>query len=235
MTNNFDLNNFNELIGQASESILCNDECRRNKEEELLKQKYLNSKTNLATAPNQKKEAEKNYIVFTKGITGYNDFLDEKLHSEANIISNEFINNFNKESDKIKSQIDSYDGILINFRNIVELYNQYKIENLELSNELKIETNDILTNERKTFYEDQNIDRLKFFYSYFFITIYVIFVFCFGIFSYIYPSSFAWPIRLCILIGFIILPFISTILLGKIIFILYEIYNLLPKNIYKNP
>jgi hypothetical protein len=235
MSNTFNFNKFNELVSQASDAILCNSECRRKRKEEQLKQKYLNSKTNLATASNQEDIAEKNYIVFTKGETAYNDLLDEKLREKANLISEKFLDNFNEESQKIKSQVTSYSGILVNFRNIVDLYLQYKRENIELFKELKEETNDVLTNERKTYYEDQSIDRLKFFYSYFFTTIYIIFVLCFGSFSMIYPSNYTRQVRLALFIGFILLPFISTWIVGKIIYLLYEIYDLLPKNVYKNP
>jgi hypothetical protein len=234
MSDSFNLNNFNQLISQASDAIMCNSECRRNKQEELLKQKYLNSQTNLATASNQENIAEKNYILFTKGESAYNDFLDNKLQEKANLISEKFIENFNKESNIIKSQISSYSGILLNFRNIVDLYLNYKRENIQLFKKLKEETNDVLTNERKTYYEDQNIDRLTFFYSYFFITIYVIFVLCFGGFSFIYPSNYSWKFKLALFVLFIILPFISTWIVGKIIYFLYEIYDLLPKNVYKN-
>jgi hypothetical protein len=234
MSNLFNLNNFNQLISQASNAILCNSDCRKKKQEEELKQKYLNSQTNLATASNQENIAEKNYIIFTKGQSAYNDFLDNKLQNTANQISEKFMENFNEEIKKIKSEVSSYSGILINFRNIVDLYLNYKRENIELYKELKQETNDVLTNERKTYYEDQNIDRLKSFYSYLFLSIYIIFVICFGSFTLIYPSSFSWQVKLIIFISFIILPFISTWVLGKIIYLLYEIYDLLPKNVYKN-
>jgi hypothetical protein len=233
MSHLFNLNNFNELISKASDAILCNSDCQKKKQEELLKQKYLNSKTNLVTAPSQEYIAEKNYIVFTKGQIAYNDFLDNKLEDTANQISEKFINNFNEEVKKIKSEISSYSGILINFRNIVDLYLNYKRENIELYKKLKEETNDVLTNERKTYYEDQNINRLKSFYSYLFLTIYVIFVICFGSFTLIYPSSYSWKVKLIIFIGLIILPFISTWIVGKLIYLLYEIYDLLPKNVYK--
>lgn len=235
MSNTFNLNNFNELISQASESLLCDSECRKNKQEELLKQNYLKSKTNIATASNQENIAEKNYIIFTKGENAYNDFLDNKLQEKANLISKNFLENFNEEAKKIKSQVSSYNGILINFRNIVDLYLNYKRENIELYKELKEETNDVLTNERKTYYEDQNIDRLKSFYSYFFIIIYIIFVFCFAIFSFIYPSTYSRQTRLILFFIFLILPFISTWIVGKIIYFLYEIYDLLPKNVYLDP
>ena len=53
MNNQFDMNKFNTLISQASDAILCNSECRNQREADNLKQNYLNSQTNLASASNQ--------------------------------------------------------------------------------------------------------------------------------------------------------------------------------------
>jgi hypothetical protein len=116
---------------------------------------------------------------------------------------------------------------------LVNRWYKYKKENYELSKQLKEETHDVLTNERKTYYEDQQNDVLNFYYYYFLFTIYVIIVICFGVFSLIYPSLYNWKIRCFIFLLFAVLPFISTWLLGKIIQILYWLFNLLPKNVYK--
>ena len=123
--------------------------------------------------------------------------------------------------------------MLINFKNVVELFLKYKKENKELFKELKEESNDVLTNERKTYYEDQQIDTLKFYYFYFILTIYIIVVLCFGIFSLMYSSQSSFLKKLAIFIGLIFLPFISTYILGFIISIFYKIYNIIPKNVYK--
>jgi hypothetical protein len=232
MNNQFDMNKFNKLVEQASDAILCNSDCRKKRLEEKLKQNYLHAQTNLVTASSQVQNAEKNYFTFTHGKGAYNDLLDNQLHRKAEMITNKFTENFDEEVKNINSQINTYDGLLINFKNVFDLFIKYKKENLELFKELKDETNDVLTNERKTYYEDQNIDRLKFFYYYFFLIIYIIFVICFGSFSLIYPSQTSWKVKLALFILFILLPFFSTWILGSIIYLVYKIYNLLPKNVY---
>jgi lipopolysaccharide export LptBFGC system permease protein LptF len=113
------------------------------------------------------------------------------------------------------------------------LYKKYKVENKELLKELKDDTNDVLTNERKTYYEDQRIDGLKFYYYYFLVTIYVICVICFAAFSFIYPSHSSFGVRVATLIGLIALPFVSSWILGNIIALVYKAYSLLPKNVYR--
>ena len=160
------------------------------------------------------------------------NLINSKLQAKAEEITNKFKEDFNNEVIQTQSQIDLYSGILINFRNIADLYIQYKEENKELFNELKDTTNDVLTNERKTYYEDQNINNLKLVYFYILLVVYVICAICFMIFYFIYPSNVSWKIILSLVIGFILLPFVSSWILSGIIYLLYKVYGILPKNVY---
>ena len=232
MSNQVDINKFNTLISQASDAIMCDSECRKQRETDKLKQNFLNSQTNLSSASNQVEVAQKNYVIFTQGESAYNDLLDNQLQEKAEQIANQFTEYFQGDSVKIETQIDTYQGLLLNFKNVVELYLNYKKENVQLIKDLKDETSDVLTNERKTYYADQKIDGLKSFYFYFLLTIYVICVICFGVFSIMYPSQSNFKIKIATFIGFILLPFFSTWILGKIIYLIYNLYELLPKNVY---
>ena len=228
--NSFDINNINSFIEKASQVISCDQECQKQKKENELKQIYLDSETNLKSAPSQLKLAEKNYFTYTNGVQAYDTLQNNELEQKADLIINTFNSNFNEENKKINIAIDTYEGILLNFKNIVELYLNYKKENKDLQEQLKDETSDVLTNERKTYYEDQGIDNLKYYY-YILLVIYVIFVLGLGISTFIYPSTFSWIKKLGILIIFVVLPFISTWLLGALLYLIYKIYDLLPKNV----
>jgi hypothetical protein len=232
MNNQIDMNQFNTLISQASDAIMCNSECRKQREADNLKQKYLNSKTNLSSASNQVQVAQKNYVTFTQGDSGYNELVEDELEQKATQVADAFTEKFTVDSAAIKTQIDTYEGLLLNFNNVADLYLKYKKENVQLIRELKNETSDVLTNERKTFYADQKIEGLNGFYYYFLLTIYVICVICFGVFSIIYPSQTNWKIKMATFIGFMLLPFFSTLILGKIIYFIYILYDMLPKNVY---
>ena len=226
------LDKFNSLMSQASQVMSCDSECQRKKTTNELKQKLLIAESNLATAPQQVSSSMKDYMLFTAGKPAYNDYLDKTLEVKAQQIAYEFNTNFRENYHKIISNIKIYEGLLVNFKNVVELYKKYKLENIQLIKELKDNTSDILTNERKTYYQDQGIDTLKFFYSYFLITIYVIFVIGFGLFNFVFPSKFHLNVRLGILIFLIILPFICTGILAFVISIIYKIYSFLPKNVH---
>jgi hypothetical protein len=233
MSQQFDMNQFNTLVEQASQSIICDSECRKQNEIEKLKQQYLDAETNLTTAPIQLQEARKNYLTFTQGDTEYSENMEAELQEKGETITNKFEETFNEDSAKIETQIDTYNGLFLNFKNVFELYRKYKKENTELFNQLKNDTNDVLTNERKTYYEDQEIDNLKFYYFYILLVVYIICVVCFGVFSLRSPSQTSFIQKIIILVFLIILPFISTFVLGKLINLVYEVYDLLPKNVYK--
>jgi hypothetical protein len=228
----YQLDQFNELVAQASNVLSCGSECQKQKQADQLQQVYYNSQANLATCSSQAEESQKNYIIFTQGQSAYNEYNNNQLQKKAQIISEQFTQNFNNEVVLTQSQINTYNGILINFRNIVDLYKQYKEENIELFKDLKDETNDVLTNERKTYYEDQNIDNLKFYYYYFLLTVYIVCGICFIVFYFIYPSNTNWTKMIGIIILFVALPFISSWILATVIYLLYKAYNLLPKNVY---
>jgi len=232
MSNQIDMNKFNELISKSSDAIMCDSECKKQSQVDKLKQNYLKSQANLSSASNQVEVAQKNYVTFTKGESAYNDLLDNQLQEKVEIIADKFTENFEADVEKIKIQIDTYQGLLLNYKNVADLYLKYKKENIELIKDFKNQSNDVLTNERKTFYEDQKIDDLKGYYYHILLTIYIICLIIFIIFSLIYPSQTNFKIKLATFIGFIALPFFSTWILGKIIYFIYILYELLPKNVY---
>jgi hypothetical protein len=230
---NNDLDKFNSLIDQAAEAITCDANCQKQKKIDELKQKYINAQSNLARGPQQLEIARKNYVIYNKGEPVYNELVEMELTKKATMISTFYKDNFNEESQNVLSNVKTYSGLLSNLKNVFELYLKYKQENIELTKKLKDETNDILTNERKTYYQDQGIDNLKFYYYYFLLIVYVICVILFGVFNFIYPSQMSWKIRAGILVILVILPFISTWILGKLVMMIYSIYGLLPTNIHK--
>jgi enamine deaminase RidA (YjgF/YER057c/UK114 family) len=233
MTNNLDLNKFNSFINAAAETIACGPECQEQKKADELKNKYMMSEANLALAEPEYQIAKQNYYTYVSGQSGYDEMMEVEYTEKAELITKNFKESYSDEIAKIKSQLDTYNSLLVNSRNVADLYTQYKKENIQLFEQLKNETNDVLTNERKTYYEDQEIDTLNGYYLYFFWIIYIIALICFAIFSLIYPSHITLTIRVLLLFVFILLPFVSTWILGKIIQLVYFLFTFVPKNVYK--
>jgi hypothetical protein len=226
------LGNFNSLMNQASQAMSCNSECQKQRTIDDLKQKYLNAQSNVETAPEQLSSSKKNYMLFTDGQPAYDDYLDKTLETSATQIATTFKTTFKADAVKMVANVQTYKGLLVNLKNVEDLYVKYKLENIRLIKQLKDDTSDILTNERKTFYQDQGIDTLKFLYSYFLITIYVICVIGFGLLNFAFPSKFDWKVRVGVLVGLLILPFVCTWILAFIINMFHKIYSVLPKNVH---
>jgi hypothetical protein len=227
-------NNLNSLFSQLNDKLACDEECQKDKKTKLLKMKKDMAEANLVSAPNRFQNAEKNYIVFTEGELEYNRFLEKKLTEKGTIIATKYEDTFDDISLKINTQIHTYNSILFNFRNVVDLYLKYKKENIELAKEFKETSNDILTNERKTFYKDEDIHHLKFYYYYIILVIYIICVIFFAFISLVYPSKSTWQVRVVTFCGLILLPFFSTYILGFILYLHKSILNALPEMIVKN-
>jgi len=225
---------FNSLIEQVNEQTACDAECQKQKEEDSLKKTWDDSKTNLLSAPNQERDAEKKYITYVKGSVAYDDLQNKRLNAKATKITTKFQTSFEEISKKIETQIGTYEGVLLNFKNVADLYLKYKEENLQLTKELKENVNDVLTNERKTYYKDQSIDKMKFYYYHIILVLYIICVLCFGFFALIYPSKSSWQTRLGTFVALILLPFVSTYILGFILLLKNFLVSAIPKMASKN-
>jgi hypothetical protein len=232
-TPQFDINKFNSFLEAASKTIACDADCQKRKEADNLKNTYLNARSNLILAEPQYETAKKNYYTYISGQGGYRDMMENEFNTNADAIVNEFKQLMETETAKIDNQLETYDGLLSNFNNVSDLESQYKIENGKLFKQIKEGTNDIYTSDRKTYYENQQIDRLKSIYSYVFVVIYSIIIILFVLFNFTYPSTFTWKTRFGILIFLLVLPYVSTWILGRFIQIIYWVYSFVPKNVYK--
>lgn len=217
-------------ITQSSSSPVCDSQCQYQKTVNQLEQDVENAQNTLATAPGALNTAKKNYVVFTQGQVAYDDDLEEQYGEQADATISQLEETANDKATEITTDITSYSNLLLNYNNVLELYKTYLEENLELTQQLQSESNDVLTNDRKTYYEDQNISSLNFVYYYILIPIYIICVISFGVFSFAFPSQMNIKVKIVIIFILIILPFFSTKILEFIIKIFYSIYNLLPKN-----
>ena len=233
MSNNININDFNKFLNLAAESIICGPDCQREKTAETLRQKVINAKTNQVMAPYNIETSIKNYITYTRGEAAYDEYNEAKLTRQANEISASIQNSFKENADITREMAQQYFVLFNNFENVLELYSNYFKKNKELEKEIKKMDSDILTNNRKTYYEDQQIDVLNSYY-YFFIIIYIIIWILFFIFIFIFPSKLTRFKLFGIAFLLLIYPFIATPIFLLIYRIYYSITRVLPKNVYKN-
>jgi hypothetical protein len=227
------LDKINNFINSANQTLSCDAECQKKNQENKLKAIYLDSLSNSASSSAKEKIAYKNYIIATQGQEAYDDQIDKQLNEKAQKISDEFKKIFDEYANNIETSLGSYNGLLINFQNIIDYYILYSDKNIEFENKSKIKTSDVITNERKTYYENQDTERIKYINTIFFYFYYLLVILYF-IFIFIYPSDYSYLKMGLILFFLIIYPFIASKIFLLFIYIYnFVINNILPKNVYK--
>ena len=218
---------------QSTAALTCGPTCQKLQLTDKLKQKYLDAQTNLQTAPIQLENSKKNYYVFTEGEPYYNDILEDELKEKADAIAERLTEIFNEEYTNAKTMNSYYSTEIDNSNYTLELYNIYIDKNESIQNSIKGEYGDVLTNDRKTYYETEALENLKLWHT-FLLILYWIGVALFSI-VVIFFSSIESNIKKVVYIFLaIIYPFIVDPVSRKIYGVLRSIYNQIPKNVYND-
>jgi hypothetical protein len=213
-----------------NDGSLCDAECRKKQQLVILEQNYQNAKSNLANAPSEYEIAKKKYYASL----GNNSSIEQMDYSnKADKIGITLQNNFNKSYKEASILLQSYEGVYINLNNVFDLLQNYIKENNNLENKIKKISSDIVTNDRKTFYEDQSIEVLKKYYKwmkYVYIFILIVYIFC----IFLIPQQMSRIKELLILFFLILYPFIVIPVWKFILKIYNKIKEIVPKNVYKS-
>jgi hypothetical protein len=227
-------NKITDLINKSSDSITCppGSQCMIQKTTNKLKEEYEKAKFDLnIKAPDQFKEAQKKYIIYTEGEQAYQN-LEYNLAQEFvedHVL--QFIENYQLlfevtyyKNKILQTKVDSY-------KYIFNVLLQTIANNGKIENELEITDNKILTNDRKSFYEQENYNSLKWWFK-FWMYIYIFFLVIFIIAIFLGDSEFTFLQKLGVLSIFIIyIPIAEPVTFG-IIYFIHFIKSLLPKNVY---
>jgi hypothetical protein len=223
----------NSLLEQSLTALSCGPTCQKQKTSEELKQKYLNAQTNLQTAPIQLETTKKNYYVFTEGEPRYNDMLEEELKHKAAIMGKMLAANFHEEISNAKLMNSYYNTELTNSAYTKELYSVYLEKNQAIQKNIKGHHADVLTNDRKTYYETEALEDLNYWHSIFWFVYYLVIMPLFT-FAIVMKSSYHFFIRLLIVIIVLAYPYYIDSILRKIYGFFHSIWIRLPKNVYND-
>ena len=217
----------------ASEALTCGPVCQREKELTKLNQEYLNAQTNVQVAPITLEETKKNYYVFKDGRPFYENMLEKELEEKAEHIATIISENFDEEVGTVTTLNEVLNTDTINSVNTFELYDDYAAKNLALEAIIAGSKGDILTNDRKTYYETQEYDNLlkwrtRFLWVYYALVI----VFILGIFLFLTQMNTISLIIMVILL--LVYPFIIDGIVQTIWGAITKMLGYLPKNVYNN-
>jgi len=228
----------NKLLEQSAESLMCGPACQKIKITDGLKQKYLDAETNMQTAPIKLEQTKKNYYVYTEGRPFYDNMREEELQKKSNQIAALLTTNFNEEISNAETMNQILNTASINSDYTRELLNSYIEKNKELQLKLRDSHGDILTNDRKTYYETDAIDRLNNWHTFFWYIYYILYIVVL-IATIIGPSN-TFLSNLSIIPKVIVHIMLLTYpyYIDRIVMMLYgfimTIRSYLPKNVYNN-
>jgi hypothetical protein len=226
-------NKLQDLISMANKRLSCDQDCQKRKVAEQLKQSYLNSKTKLQTAPIEYENNKKKYYTFIEGDAYYNDMQEKELKNKVNDIAKSLTDVFNEQV-YIAKTLNSYlNTALINKKNSIELYNSYKNDNEELIKEIKNNKGDILTNDRKTYYESQEYENLQKWYNLLW-WLYYILIFIFLLAILLVESEMSMIKKGIIFVLLILYPYIVSYIVTGLYKLYLGVKSYSPKNVYTN-
>lgn len=179
------MNNINASIQTTNRELVCGPECQTDKRAQTLKLAYDNAMNDYLESPELINQIERDFYVETKGIDYYNQLINTRNISDSSNYSKSYETEFKDIKSNIVELIADYDSGIIHFNRIIDLYNKVNSENQDLKQTLDSLTGNINTNNRKTYYEDQQIDRLakwrKYIYLVYYVVVFVLCVIVFGI------------------------------------------------------
>jgi len=221
------------LLKQSAQALVCGPDCQRIKISGELKQKYLDAETNLQTAPIKFEQSKKNYYTYTEGSSYYNNLQEEELKQKAESIAKLLGENFNEELTNAFIMNKYYNTALINSNHTSELYKNTLQKNEALKLKLRNRYGDILTNDRKTYYETDALERLKLWYKFWWYVYYFL-ILIFLLSMILAPSQITMFYKSIILILLIFYPYYINYILSYIYNGYKILYDNIPKNIYNN-
>jgi hypothetical protein len=231
----------NELLETSAEAMMCGPACQKSKITDELQQKYLDAQTNVQTAPITLEKAKKNYFIYSEGRPYYENMLEEELTQKSEKIAEVLEVNFNEEVSSALTMNSYFNTALINSNYTEELLDSYIEKNKEFELLLRNRKGDILTNDRKTYYEVDALNNLKGWYNLWW-RIYYILVIVMSLALLFTPSKIdsvnggitQYIKKIILLVVVIFYPYYVDYIVLFIKSVYMKIYNILPKNVYNN-
>jgi hypothetical protein len=221
----------NNLINTASQLVLCGpgSECEKQQVSVELNRRLQEAEVNEKVAPLRLANAKRHFYTYTKGQHYYDDVLEKELQEKSSLITGQIADKFNEEIQNANTMNMFFNTSQLNSENTIELYEEYLKKNAEMAEIIKSSRGDVLTNDRKTYYETEAIGKLKMWYT-LTMTIYWILLVAFIVSIFVSPSPLSQTKRIVIAILLILYPFT----IHKIVVYLYNFFSTTIKNTETN-
>jgi hypothetical protein len=227
-------NQLNNLLEISANSLLCGPSCQREKNLKTLQQNYLDAQTAVQTAPLHLEDSKKQYITLKDGEAEYNRMRLKELEKEADDLIGKIRHTFNEQIKQVFILISYLDTELTNSQNTEELLQNVTAKDAILGETIKDKASQLITNDRKSYYETQELDRLAM-WSSIFTTIYYILLLVLTI-----EVAFSDTLSLAVKFSILVVLYLYPVVINWLVLLLYKLmaaaaktlYVFFPKNAY---
>jgi hypothetical protein len=159
--------------------------------------------------------------------------LEKELQKKAELMGKMITDNFRDEIINAKTMNAYYNTELINSDYTKELYATYLEKNKVIQDSIKTHHSDVLTNDRKTYYETEALEDLKNWYTFFWY-FYYLFVMPIFTFAMFFKTSLHFIVRLILLFIALLFPYFIDFIVRFIYGFFHSAWKQLPKNVYND-
>lgn len=224
------LNNYNDMITVMTNNAVCDASCQYDASLNALYNAMQNAKLNEKQAPYLFEEAEKAYYEFL-GESVPNDFTNQKYLEKYDLLVDEYKIKLDESIKNARKLNENYNTMYINTKNSYDLYLANSALNEKLRKQFNITASDVITNERKSVYENEGLATLQTHGKILFY-LHILFVFCFIIAIFYYKTNLSIYSKIGLIILIILQPLIGRVIMYIINKITSLIKTFLPKNVY---
>ena len=220
----------------------CGPECQKAQRDETLRRSYDQSLLNMKEAPNKVKVAEKEYYISMNGSEFYNNVLKDRYTTEISDESSKIINDQKNNLTTFNSIVNDYDVSNLYIKRITDLMDRLVLENTNLNSKIDRLSSNVTTNDRKTYYEEEQITNIGTWKTYILYIYWLLFiVYC--VVALIFKNKIlcykTWiKILILALVPMIIFPLLKKLILFNYYLTnkITDMFNLkdIKKNVYKN-
>lgn len=210
---------------------VCGAQCQREKKITELRQIYEVKKTNEETADQQLLAAHKNWITYEYGRDRWKQIQTEKFRKEAEKWKRATMSNWYKSTREIGEDIDNYGELFNTLTELEDFYKRMIISNEVLQKEYDAERNDIVTDDRKAFYEMQGSDELKW-WHYWMKWLYIFIIIAFILACFLTPTTYSWKVRIALIVLLLVYPVVISYISLSSFASIRAALQMLPYNTY---
>jgi len=220
-----------EFISQTAEILGCDAECQKNNNSSEAWKKYEGAQMDMYNVTQNLEQTSDTYYTISKDEEYADKFKEEKIRIIAEKIGSEYSNVFDEVAETTSSLIQLYKTNTINYANSTKLDTIINKDNHNTTRKIDNTENDVTTSDRKSYYEDQELQYLKSWNNAYYYT-YILILVIYLVSMMLVDSTIEFNYVVAVLATMILWFFFGKNFVMQFIEGIKGMVNWLPKNIY---